>query len=34
MDSQHVIKRMFIIVTVALCLVLALLFGALQAGLI
>ncbi len=34
MDSQHVLKRMFVITTVVLCLVLALLFGAIQAGLI
>ena len=34
MDSQYVVKRLFVIVTIVLCLVLALLFGAVQAGLI
>lgn len=34
MDISHIIQRWFILGTIALCLVLALLFGAIQAGLI
>ena len=34
MDIQHIIQRFFIIVTVLLCIGLALLFGAIQAGVI
>jgi len=33
MDIQHIIERWFVIVTIVLCLGLALLFGAIQAGL-
>jgi hypothetical protein len=33
-DIQHIAQRFFIIVTVLLCIGLALLFGAVQAGLI
>jgi len=32
MDSQHSIQRWFVIVTVIICLGLAILFGVLQAG--
>lgn len=34
MDSQFVIKRIVVIGTIVLCLILALLFGAIQSGLI
>jgi hypothetical protein len=34
MDLQHIHQRVFIIITVLLCVGLAILFGALQAGLI
>jgi hypothetical protein len=34
MNIQHMLQRFFIIITVLLCIGLALLFGALQAGLI
>jgi len=34
MDIQHIIQRFFIIVTVLLCIALALLFGAIQAGML
>jgi len=34
MDIQHLIERWFIIVTILLCLVLSLLFGAIQAGMV
>jgi hypothetical protein len=34
MDIQHIIERWFVIVTIVLSLGLALLFGAIQAGLI
>jgi len=34
MDIQHLVQRFFVIITIALCLLLAVLFGALQAGLI
>lgn len=34
MDNQHGIKRLIIIGTVVLCVVLAVLFGVIQAGLI
>jgi len=34
MDIQHIIERWFVIVTIVLCVGLALLFGAVQAGLI
>lgn len=34
MDISHLIQRWFVIVTVALALALAVLFGAIQAGLI
>jgi hypothetical protein len=34
MDIQHILQRLFLIITVILCLGLALLFGALQAGLL
>lgn len=34
MDIQHIIQRFFIIVTVLLCIGLALVFGAIQAGLL
>ena len=34
MDIQHIIERWFVIITVLLSLGLALLFGAIQAGLI
>ncbi len=34
MDIQHIVQRFFIMVTVLLCIGLALLFGAIQAGLI
>lgn len=34
MDIQHIIERWFVIITIVLCLGLALLFGAVQAGLI
>ncbi len=33
MDIQHIIERWFIIITIVLSLALALLFGAVQAGL-
>lgn len=33
MDLQHLIERWFVLITIALCVVLALLFGAIQAGL-
>lgn len=34
MDIQHIIERWFVLVTIILCLGLAVLFGAIQAGLI
>ena len=34
MDIQHIAQRIFILATVLLCLGLAVLFGAIQAGLI
>lgn len=34
MDISHIIQRWFILGTIILCIVLALLFGALQAGVI
>ncbi len=34
MNIQHLLQRWFIIITVLLCLVLALVFGAIQSGLI
>jgi len=34
MDIQHIAQRAFILVTILLCLGLAVLFGAIQAGLI
>jgi hypothetical protein len=34
MDIQHLIERWFVLITIILCLVLALLFGAIQAGVI
>ena len=34
MNIQHLLQRWFIIITVFLCLVLALVFGAIQSGLI
>ena len=34
MDIQHIIERWFVLITIALCLGLALLFGAVQAGLL
>ncbi len=34
MDFQHIVQRWFVVITIALCLLLALLFGAIQAGLI
>lgn len=34
MDLQHIIERWFVLVTIILCLGLAVLFGAIQAGLI
>ena len=34
MDIQHIIQKWFIFITIFLCVVLALLFGAVQAGLI
>jgi hypothetical protein len=33
MDLQHIIERWFVLVTIILCLGLAVLFGAIQAGL-
>jgi len=34
MDIQHIAQRAFIMITILLCIGLALLFGAIQAGLI
>jgi len=34
MDIQHIVQRWFVTITIALCLLLAVLFGAVQAGLI
>jgi hypothetical protein len=34
MDIQHIIERWFVLITIILCLGLALLFGAIQAGVI
>lgn len=34
MDIQHIVERWFIVITVLLCLVIALLFAALQTGMI
>jgi len=34
MDVSHIIQRLFVVITILLCLGLALLFGAVQAGLI
>jgi len=34
MDIQHIIQRWFVVITIALCLLLAVLFGAVQAGLL
>jgi hypothetical protein len=34
MDIHHILQRIFVVVTIILCLILAVLFGAIQAGVI
>jgi len=34
MDIQHIVERWFIVITILLCLVIALLFAALQTGML